>query len=54
MKKLIIWVKYHQLISFFILTFLITWGFGFSYEAVMRQGKIILVPLAFLAIADLL
>jgi membrane protease YdiL (CAAX protease family) len=49
MKKLTDWVKDKQLTSFFVLTFLITWGLGFSYRAVMQQGKFLLVPLVFIA-----
>ena len=43
------WIKDHQLISFFLLTFLITWGLGFSYWAVVRGGKFLLAPVFFLA-----
>ena len=28
MSKLINWIKHHQVIAFFILTFAITWGLG--------------------------
>jgi membrane protease YdiL (CAAX protease family) len=49
MKGLTDWVKDKQLTSFFVLTFLITWGLGFSYSAVMQQGKFLLVPLVFIA-----
>jgi hypothetical protein len=49
MKKLLNWIKGHQLISFFILTFLATWGLGFSYGAVLKQGKFFVAPLAFIA-----
>ena len=47
--KFIDWIKNHQLISFFILTFLITWGLGFSYSAVMKQRQFLMVPLVFIA-----
>ncbi|MFH1196469.1 MAG: CPBP family glutamic-type intramembrane protease [bacterium] len=49
MKKLSGWIKDHQLISFFLITFLITWGLGFSYSAVMNQGKFLMAPLVFIA-----
>jgi membrane protease YdiL (CAAX protease family) len=49
LKKLTDWVMNHQIIVFFILTFLITWGLGFSYGAVMKHGKIFLAPLVFVA-----
>jgi membrane protease YdiL (CAAX protease family) len=43
------WVQDHQVSAFFILAFLITWGLGFSYGAVLKQGRFLLVPLVFLA-----
>ena len=49
MKKLTNWVKDKQLTSFFVLMFLITWGLGFSYRAVLQQGKFLLAPLVFIA-----
>jgi len=42
------WIGRHQVTAFFILTFLITWGLGFSYKAVM-SGKYFVLPLMFLA-----
>jgi len=42
------WIASHQVTSFFIITFMITWGLGFSYIAVMR-GKYLFLPLMFLA-----
>jgi len=48
-RNLINWIQRHQVAAFFIVTFLITWGLGFSYSAVMRQGKDLLVPLASVA-----
>jgi len=45
---LVSWIKGHQIISFFLITFAITWGLGFSYIAVYN-GNFLLAPLAFLA-----
>lgn len=42
------WIAAHQVTSFFTLTFLITWGLGFSYIAVTRE-KYLFLPLVFLA-----
>lgn len=42
------WIRFHQLTAFFFLSFLITWGLGFSYKAVM-SGKYLVLPLMFLA-----
>ena len=47
-KKTFRWVASHQVASFFIITFLITWGLGFSYIAV-SNGKYFYLPLVFLA-----
>ena len=48
MKYLTQWIKHHQIIAFFIITFLITLGLGFAYLAVCK-GEFLLVPLAFVA-----
>lgn len=42
------WIGSHQVTAFFIITFVITWGLGFSYKAVM-SGKYLVLPLMFLA-----
>jgi membrane protease YdiL (CAAX protease family) len=49
MEKLIGWIRRHQLVAFYAITFVITWGLGFSYNAVMRQDKVWLIPLASIA-----
>lgn len=46
--KTLKWIGCHQLMPFFILTYVITWGLGFSYIAVM-SGKYLVLPLMFLA-----
>ena len=48
MNKLTKWIRGHQVIAFFILTFAITWGLGFSIEAVYK-GQYLLAPLVFVA-----
>jgi membrane protease YdiL (CAAX protease family) len=48
MIKLTGWIKRHQIVAFFTITFAISWGLGFSYRAVY-QGQILLIPLAFVA-----
>ncbi|MRR23957.1 CPBP family intramembrane metalloprotease [bacterium] len=47
-KKTFRWVASHQVASFFIITFLITWGLGFSYIAVSNE-KYFYMPIMFLA-----
>jgi membrane protease YdiL (CAAX protease family) len=48
MYKLNNWIKHHQVAAFFILTFAITWGLGFSYIA-FYKGMFLLLPLSFIA-----
>jgi membrane protease YdiL (CAAX protease family) len=49
MSKLTDWVNSHQVTAFFIITFAITWGLGFTYDAVMNKGVFLLAPLVFVA-----
>jgi membrane protease YdiL (CAAX protease family) len=49
MYKLTDWIKRHQVVAFFAITFAITWGLGFSYGAVLKRGQFLLAPLLFLA-----
>ncbi len=42
------WIGRHQVTAFIIITFIITWGLGFSYLAVMN-GKYLVLPLMFVA-----
>jgi len=49
MTGLVDWIKGHQVISFFVITFAITWGLGFSYGALLNKGIYLLAPVAFIA-----
>jgi membrane protease YdiL (CAAX protease family) len=49
MNKLINWIKQHQIAAFFIITFAITWGLGFSYGAVINKDQLLLAPLVIVA-----
>jgi uncharacterized protein len=49
MKKLVGWIYDHQIIAFFVITFAITWGLGFSYSAAQTKGLLWLYPVASLA-----
>ncbi len=49
MNHLADWIRRHQLIAFFLITFAITWGLGFSYDAVINKGADLLAPLVFIA-----
>jgi membrane protease YdiL (CAAX protease family) len=48
-SKLTDWIKHHQIITFFVITFAITWGLGFSYSAVLNKGMVFLFPLVAVA-----
>ena len=47
MTSLTNWIRDHQLASFYIITFAISWGLGFSYSAVLQQDQWLLAPLLF-------
>ncbi len=49
MNKLINWIRRHQVGTFFIITFAITWGLGFSYSAILNKNQFLLFPLVFVA-----
>lgn len=49
MTKLTDWIKRHQVTAFFIITFLVTWGLGFSYDAAMNKDKVLMFPLVIIA-----
>lgn len=49
MNNLTNWIKGHQITSFFLITFTITWGLGISYGAVMQRDQFLLAPLVFIA-----
>ncbi len=49
MNRLTDWIKRHQIVAFFVITFAITWGLGFSYDAVIKRSQFLLAPLSFLA-----
>jgi len=47
MQKLTDWFQHHQVVAYFIITFTISWGLGFSWSAVMEHEQFLLLPLAF-------
>ena len=49
MNKMKNWIKQHQLVAFFLITFTISWGLGFSYYAILIPGKELLAPLVAVA-----
>lgn len=49
MYKITNWIRHHQIAAFFIITYAITWGLGFSYDAVINKKADLLAPLAFIA-----
>ncbi len=49
MNKLTQWIKNHQLAAFFVLTFIISWGLGYSWILVVNKGIFLLAPLTVIA-----
>jgi hypothetical protein len=49
MNHLTHWIKRHPVAAFYILTFAITCGLGFSYGAVYQRNQYLLLPFAFTA-----
>lgn len=43
------WIKRHPIIAYFAITFVITWGLGFSYNAVLNRGLVFLFPVVAVA-----
>jgi len=50
MHKLINWIRRHQIVAFYILTFAISWSLAFSYDAIVNRDQFLLAPIAFVAI----
>ena len=48
MNKITLWIKHHQVEAFFLITFAITWGLGFSWSAVLKRDQGLFLPLAFI------
>jgi membrane protease YdiL (CAAX protease family) len=49
MHKVIFWIRDHQAVVFFFITFAISWGLGFSYYAFNNPGQEFLAPFAAVA-----
>lgn len=49
MNNLVGWMKRHQAAAFFFITFAITWGLGFSWDAIIKRQQFLWLPLAFAA-----
>ena len=50
-SRLADWMRRHQFAALFALTFAITWGLGFSYDALLNVEAFLMAPLAFAATA---
>jgi uncharacterized protein len=48
-NKLTHWIKQHQVLAFFIITFVISWGLGYSWVLVVRKGIFLFAPLITIA-----
>jgi hypothetical protein len=49
MDKTIDWIKNHQVAAFYLIAFIISWGLGFSWSAILQKEQAVLLPLAFVA-----
>lgn len=49
MKLIIEWIRKKPIVAFFVITFAITWGLGFSYIAVLKHNVELLIFLASIA-----
>lgn len=49
MNKIANWIKNNQIAAFFLITFAITWGLGFSYRGVLLRSQFLMFPLAVIA-----
>ena len=49
MQKLTNLIKRHQVIAFFVIAFIISWGLAFSWDAVLNRDQGLLLPLVFLS-----
>jgi membrane protease YdiL (CAAX protease family) len=49
MNRILGWIRSHQGTAFFVITYAITWGLGFSYGAVLKRDQYLLAPFAFVA-----
>lgn len=43
------WIRKRPVVSFYVITFAVSWGFGFSTVAVLKNEQFLLMPLAVLA-----
>jgi len=50
MNRLTNWIKQHQVLAFFIITFAISWGLGYTWILVVNKGMYILAPLTMIAL----
>ena len=46
MNQIGTWIRRRPIISFFVITFVISWGLGFSAVAVLKNDQFLLMPLA--------
>jgi membrane protease YdiL (CAAX protease family) len=44
------WIRRHQVIAFFAITFAISWGLAFSWDAVLNRNQGLLLPVAFVSV----
>ncbi len=50
MSRLTQWIKVHQVTAFFLITFIISWGLGYTWILVVEKGIYLLAPLTITAL----
>ena len=50
MIKIVDWIRQHQIVAFYAITYTITWGLGFSFDAAMNQDNFLMFPLVVIAL----
>lgn len=53
MNKFSNWIKQHQVLAFFSITFAISWGLSFAWDAALNRDQGLLLPLAFVDVCGL-
>ena len=52
MKKLIAWIAQHQVVSFYLITFAIMYGLGFSFKSVINRNEFLMAPFLMIALCS--
>jgi uncharacterized protein len=45
MKRITDWIKHHQVLAFFLITFMISWGLGYTWVLVVNKSMFLFAPM---------